>query len=80
VHSRAEALPPEALAQVWSLAETRLRDVARFLDETCFHAELRSVPDEVCSPAEAHWLSPKRSADEVRHCAVVEYCARPCRV
>lgn len=62
-HSRVEAL-----SEVWSLAEPRLRHV------------MRSLPDEACSQAAADRPSPKRSADEVRHCVVVECCARQCQV
>jgi hypothetical protein len=91
VHSRVELLPDEALPgalppdeallldAAQSLDEARLPDVERFLTEACFHAELRSPPDEACSLDEADLPSQMRSADETRHCAVLECCARQWR-
>ena len=40
----------------------------RSVDEACFQAEPRSLPDE------PYWPSPKRSAGEARYCVLPECC------
>ena len=74
-HSRVEPLLPDVACS----ADAAWLPVC-FPDEVCFHAELCFLPHEACFWNQAHSPSQSHPVDEVHHCALLECCARHCRV